>query len=50
MKRIPEEASADHPNIKNSLSKIEVLREWATAAGNEAYLHFADELEASLPR
>lgn len=49
MKRIPEEAAADHPNVKNSLSKIEVLREWASAAGNDAYLHFADELASSLP-
>ena len=47
MKLIPEGADSNHPNVKNARSKIDILRAWAD--GNEAYLTFADELEALLP-
>ena len=49
LKLIPEAAGADHPNVKNALSKIGVLRSWADAAGNAEYADFADTLEALLP-
>ena len=50
MRLIPEGADADHPNVKNARSKIDVLRAWASAAGSADLLSFADELEAALPR
>ena len=50
MKLIPEGAAADSPYVKNAQSKISVLRKWASAAGNEQYLQWADELEALLLR
>ena len=49
MKLIPEGAAAGHPNVRNARSKLQVLRAWARAAGNEEYLRFADTLEAQLP-
>lgn len=49
MRLIPEGAEATHPNVKNSLSKIDVLREWASDNGLKEYLQLADELEAALP-
>lgn len=50
LKLIPEGAGADHPNVKNALSKISVLRERAEAAGSREALLLADELEAMLPQ
>ena len=47
---IPETADASNPYVKNSLSKIEVLRKWAVKTGHEEYLPFADELTDSLWR
>ncbi len=47
MKLIPENADQDEPHVKNSQSKIDVLRTWAR--GDEAYLAFADKLDAMLP-
>lgn len=35
-KLIPEGADAVHPKVRNAMSKIAVLRKWASAAGNEA--------------
>ncbi len=48
-KLVPEGAAADHPNVKNVLSKLDLLRTWASAAGSGAYLALADSLAASLP-
>ena len=50
LKKIPEGAQADHPYVKNSQSKIDVLRKWAKAAGSAKYAAFADELTGMLPR
>ena len=47
MKLVPESADMEHPYVKNARSKLEVLRAWA--GGDEAYLAFADSLEAMLP-
>ena len=40
---------AGHPYVKNSRSKIDVLREWAKAGGSADYTEFADTLEELLP-
>ena len=48
LKLIPEGAAPEHPCVKNARSKLAVLRAWAEAAGTEAYLAFADELEGRL--
>ena len=49
LKKIPEGAGADHPYVKNALSRISVLRKWAFASGDKEKLSFADSLEAMLP-
>ena len=49
LKLIPEGADAGHPYVKNSRSKIDVLRNRAKASGNTEYLEFADTLEGLLP-
>ena len=49
LKLIPEGAEAGQPYVKNSISKIDVLRNWAKASGNTEYLEFADILEGLLP-
>ena len=50
LKKIPEGAGADHPYVKNALSKIDVLRKMAFASGSGDMLSFADTLESMLPR
>ena len=50
LKRIPEGAGPDHPYVKNTQSKISVLRQWAFAAGREDMLLYADTVEEHLPR
>ena len=50
LKRIPEGAGADHPYVKNTRSKISVLRKWAFDYGRENMLLFADTLETMLPQ
>jgi len=50
LKRIPEGAGADHPYVKNTRSKISVLRKWAFDYGREDMLLFADTLETMLPQ
>ena len=50
LKKIPEGAGPDHPYVENALSKIDVLRKWAFASGNQEGLLFADALESMLPR
>ena len=49
LRLIPEAAGADHPYVKNALSKLAVLRAWADAAGSAEYAAFADSLKALLP-
>ena len=49
LKLIPEGADAGHPYVKNSRSKIDVLREWAKAGGSADYTEFANTLEGLLP-
>ena len=41
--KIPEGAGADHPYAKNAVSKFEVLKNWAEAAGNGEYVQLAEE-------
>ena len=49
LRLVPEDADAGHPRVKNALSKIAVLRAWATEAQDADRLDFADALEAMLP-
>ena len=49
LKLIPEGAAGDHPYVRNAESRIDVLRKWASAAGSEAKLQFADMLGSMLP-
>ena len=49
MKLIPEGAGREHPKVLNALSKIDVLRSWAHAAGDAKGAALADELQAMLP-
>ena len=49
LRLVPEGCKADHPYVKNAKSKIAVLKAWATEAGQQEYLAFAKELEATLP-
>lgn len=41
--KIPEGAGADHPYVQNAVSKFEVLKKWAEAAGNGEYVQLAEE-------
>lgn len=41
--KIPEGAASDHPYVKNAVSKFEVLKKWAEAAGNGEYVQLAEE-------
>ena len=41
--KIPEDAGPDHPYVKNALSKFELLKARAEAAGNEEYVALAEE-------
>jgi CubicO group peptidase (beta-lactamase class C family) len=41
--KIPEGAAADHPYVQNAVSKFELLKKWAEAAGNGAYTRLAEE-------
>ena len=50
LKKIPEGAGANHPYVRNTKSKISVLRKWAFSSGSEEMLLFADTIEAMLPR
>ena len=50
LKKIPESAGADHPYVRNALSKISVLRKWAFASRSQEKLALADTLIAKLPR
>ena len=49
LKLIPDGAGADHPYVKNALSKISVLRKWASSSGSNEKLRFAKKLESMLP-
>ena len=49
LKLIPEGADRNHPNVKNALSKLDVLRKWSADCSRPDGLRFADELEAKLP-
>ena len=44
VKLIPEGADETHPYARNARSKIAVLKSWAEADGNEAYIAFAESL------
>lgn len=44
LKLIPEGAGAEHPYVKNALSKIDVLKKWAEETGKTEYMVFAEEL------
>ena len=48
MKLIPEGAASTHPNVRNTRSRIDVLRAWAETARNPDYTAFADALETML--
>ena len=50
LKLIPEGAGADHPAVKNTRSKIAVLRVWAVETGKTEYIAFADELQHQLDK
>ena len=50
LKRIPQGAGANHPYVKNTLSKIDVLRKWAFASQSKDALLFADTVASLLPR
>ena len=50
LKRIPQGAGPNHPYVKNSLSKIDVLRKWAFASQSKDALLFADTVASLLPR
>lgn len=50
LKLIPEGADRNHPNVKNALSKLAVLRNWAAEYSRPRSLRFADELESKLPQ
>ena len=50
LKRIPQGVGANHPYVKNALSKISVLRKWTFAFEYKDYLLFADTLESMLPQ
>ena len=50
LKRIPQGVQADHPYVKNTLSKIDVLRKWAFASESKDYLRFADTVASMLPQ
>lgn len=50
LKRIPAGAGPEHPYVLNTISKLNVLRKWAFAAGSEDCLAFADAVEALLPQ
>ena len=49
LKLIPEGADRDHPNVRNALSKIAVLRQWAEDFSDPDCLRFAEELASKLP-
>ncbi len=49
LKLVPEVTDGTHPYVRNARSRIDVLRKWASAAGNEDYLQFADMLVSMLP-
>ena len=49
LKLIPDGADRNHPNVKNALSKLDVLRKWSADCSRPDGLRFADELEAKLP-
>lgn len=49
LKLIPDGAGRNHPNVKNALSKLAVLRKWAADCSCPEVLRFADELESRLP-
>lgn len=49
LKLVPEGTDGTHPYVRNARSRIDVLRKWASAAGNEDYLQFADMLVSMLP-
>ena len=50
LKLIPEGAGPDHPYVKNAISKIRVLRQWASAADSGEKDRFAGTLESMLPQ
>jgi len=41
--KIPEGAGSDHPYVQNAVSKFELLKERAEAAGHEDYVRLAEE-------
>ena len=41
--KIPEDAASDHPYVKNAVSKFELLKARAEAAGNDEYVALAEE-------
>ncbi|MBQ9010070.1 MAG: serine hydrolase [Clostridia bacterium] len=49
LKRIPGEAGSVHPSVENVRSKLDVLRAWASEAGDEKRLTLADRIEKMLP-
>ncbi len=49
LKLIPEGSDRNHPSVRNAGSRIDVLRKWASAAGNDGMLQFAGLMESMLP-
>ena len=49
LKLIPDGADRNHPNVRNALSKLAVLRKWSAECSCPHSLRFADELESKLP-
>ena len=50
LKLIPDDAGSDHPSVKNTRSKIAVLKAWAEETGKKEYALFAEELTNRLAK